>query len=101
MLLSPVAPHVTEELWRKLGHEEYLIEVPWPIYREDALTAETLLVVLQVNGKVRSKIGVPASYDERQIEEFALKDERVRSFIGGKQVKKVIVVKKKLVNIVV
>jgi len=101
VLLSPVAPHITEELWRRLGHEGNLIEVPWPVFCENALTTDTMLVVLQVNGKVRSKIEVPASYDEKQIEEFALKDKRVRNFISDKQVKKVIVVKKKLVNVVV
>ncbi|SPD76203.1 leucyl-tRNA synthetase [uncultured Desulfobacterium sp.] len=101
VLLSPVSPHITEELWRMLGHQQHLIEVPWPVYREEALIEENILVVLQVNGKVRSKIEVPASYDEKQIEEFALKDQRVVTFVGGKQVKKVIVVKKKLVNVVV
>ncbi|HEJ84022.1 MAG TPA: leucine--tRNA ligase [Desulfobacteraceae bacterium] len=100
VLLSPVAPHITEELWRMLGHDTPLIEVPWPVCNEAALLAETRQVVLQVNGKVRNRIEVPASYDERAIEEAALADERVRQFVSGKEIKKVIVVQKKLVNVV-
>ncbi|MBW1850842.1 MAG: leucine--tRNA ligase [Deltaproteobacteria bacterium] len=101
VLLSPVVPHITEELWQLLGHDKNLLEFAWPGYREDALEVQTRLVVLQVNGKVRSRIEVPAFYNEKQIEAEALADERVQRFIEGKAVKKVIVVKKKLVNIVV
>lgn len=100
-LLSPVAPHITEELWQMLNHDKPLIEVSWPAYNEAALQVETRQVVLQVNGKVRNRIEVPASYDERAIEEAALADERVRQFVGGKEIQKVIVVQKKLVNVVV
>jgi len=101
VLLSPVVPHITEELWQLLGHDKNLLEFAWPGYREDALEVQTRLVVLQVNGKVRSRIEVPAFYNEKQIEAEALADERVQRFIEGKAVKKVIVVKKKLVNVVV
>ena len=100
VLLSPVVPHITEELWQLLGHDKNLPEFAWPGYREDALEAQTRLVVLQVNGKVRSRIEVPAFYNEKQIEAEALADERVQRFIEGKAVKKVIVVKNKLVNVV-
>ena len=100
VLLSPVAPHITEELWQMLGHDRPLIEVSWPAYHEAALQVETRQVVLQVNGKVRNRIDVPASYDERAIEEAALADEKVQQFVSGKQIKKVIVVQKKLVNVV-
>ncbi|MCD6296152.1 MAG: leucine--tRNA ligase [Deltaproteobacteria bacterium] len=101
VLLSPVVPHITEEMWEMLGHDECLITVPWPEYREDALEVENRLVVLQVNGKVRSRIEVPVSYGEDEIEAKALADERVQRFIDGKPVRKVIVVRKKLVNVVV
>ena len=101
VLLSPVAPHITEELWRMLGHGENLLDVPWPAHRAEALEAEKRMIVLQVNGKVRSKIEVPASFSREEIETEAFRDERVRRFIGEKTVKKVIVVQKKLVNVVV
>jgi len=100
VLLSPVAPHMTEELWQMLGHGRSLIEMPWPCHDEAALEAATRQVVLQVNGKVRNRIEVPASYDDQALEEAALADERVQQFVGGKPVKKVIVVQKKLVNVV-
>ena len=100
VLLSPVVPHITEELWNMLGHDETLLKLPWPVYRPEALEADTKLVILQVNGKVRSRIEVPTSYGEEEIKAEALSDERVQRFVNGKSVKKVIVVKKKLVNVV-
>ncbi len=101
VLLAPVVPHITEELWSMLGNEQNLMHVPWPEYREDALEAESMIIVLQVNGKVRSKIEVPADYDKNQLEAEALADERIQKFLEGKPVKKVIVVPNKLVNVVV
>jgi leucyl-tRNA synthetase len=101
LLLSPVVPHITEELWNMLGHEGRLLEVPWPNYRAEALEVAKRLIVLQVNGKVRDRIEVPASFTEKEIEAAALANERVLSFVGQKPVKKVIVVGQKLVNVVV
>ena len=101
ILLSPVVPHVAEELWRMLGHEETLLNTPWPVHREEALAVETRLVVLQVNGKVRSRVQMPVSATREELEAAALSDERVRRFIGDKPVRKVIVVQQKLVNVVV
>jgi leucyl-tRNA synthetase len=101
LLLSPVVPHMTEEMWRMLGHEASLLEVSWPSYRTDALDVEKRLIVLQVNGKVRSRIEVPASLGDKEVEAEALKDERIQRFIGDKTIKRVIVVPNKLVNIVV
>jgi leucyl-tRNA synthetase len=100
VLLSPVVPHITEELWKRLGNEGLLLDIPWPVYDEQALKAETRLVVLQINGKVRSKIEVPASFDEKEIEAAALANERISHFVQEKPIRKVIVVQKKLVNIV-
>jgi len=101
ILLSPVVPHISEELWHLLGHDQSLLTISWPNYREEALKVEKRLVVLQVNGKVRSKIEVPVSSTEKEIEAEALADERVQRFIKEKPIKKVIVVQKKLVNVVV
>jgi leucyl-tRNA synthetase len=100
VLLSPVAPHMTEELWRLLGHTQSLLTVAWPRFQEEALEVESKLVVIQVNGKVRGRIEVAASWSDREIEEEALRNERVRTFIGDKPIKRVIVVRNKLVNVV-
>ena len=101
ILLSPVVPHITEELWRMMGYEGLLLEVPWPDYDEDALKTETRLIILQVNGKVRSRIEISVSSSEKEIEALALADEKVQRHVKGKPVKRVIVVQKKLVNVVV
>ena len=101
ILLSPVVPHITEELWRLLGQKENLLTIHWPSYREQALEEDTRLIVIQVNGKVRSRIELPASVNDQEIEKAALSDERIQRFINGKTVKKVFVIKSKLVNIVV
>jgi len=101
ILLHPVVPHITEELWMTLGYDNSLATVLWPTYREEALEKETRLVVIQVNGKVRSRIEVPVSLDEKEIQDQALRDKRVQHFIGENEIKRVIVVQKKLVNVVV
>jgi leucyl-tRNA synthetase len=101
LLLSPFVPHFSEELWRALGNNEGVCEASWPVYREDALEKDELLIVVQVNGKLRSRFSIGTDADDEKIKETALADERVRQFIGDKTIRKVIVVKKKLVNIVV
>ncbi len=101
VLLSPVVPHIAEELWETLGREGSLLDFPWPSYREDALEKETRLIVLQVNGKVRSRVEVPAHWGRKEMERAALSDEKVRKFVGEKPVRKVVVVPEKLVNVVV
>lgn len=101
ILLHPIVPHITEELWRALGHDKSLATVLWPTHREEALEQENRLVVIQVNGKVRSRIEVPVSLTEEEIQDKALEDKRVQHFVGNKDIKKVIVVQKKLVNVVV
>ncbi len=100
-LLSPVVPHITEEMWRMLGHHNFLQEAEWPVLREDALEVEKRIVVIQVNGKLRSRIEVPASFNREQIEAAALEDERIKDFVGNGKIRKVIVVQQKLVNVVV
>jgi len=101
LLLSPIVPHFSEELWAELGHGTSVMTAAWPGFIEDALVKESLLIVVQVNGKLRSRFNVSADADDETIKTMALADERVQSFVGGKHIKKVIVVKKKLVNVVV
>jgi len=101
VLLSPIVPHITEELWQRLGHDESILETPWPDFIEDALKVESREVVLQVNGKVRSRIEVPVTLEDPELEKMALADERVQRFMDGRPVKRVIVVRNKLVNVVV
>jgi len=101
LILSPFAPHLAEQLWRALGHKDTLAYEPWPEC-DEALAREDLIeVVIQVNGKVRSKLTVRPDIGEDELRARALADERVRPWIDGKQVRKVIVVPGKLVNIVV
>jgi len=101
LLLSPIVPHFAEELWGELGHDSSVLLAPWPQYREDALVKDELVIVVQVNGKLRSRFPVATDTDEETIKAIALSDERVQKFIDGLKIKKVIVVKNKLVNIVV
>ena len=101
ILLSPMAPHICEELRQTLGQEKLLPDTPWPNWDDRALKAEEILIVVQVNGKLRSRISVPADATDKQIEEISLADPRVRDFIGDKHPRKVVVVPKKLINIVI
>ena len=99
LLLSPFAPHVCAEIWEALGKER-LESAAWPEYNPDLIKAEEMLIVVQVNGKVREKMTVPADAAEDFIKETALKLEKVQQFTGGNVPKKVIYVPSKLVNIV-
>ena len=101
LLLAPFAPHLAEELWQKLGHTTSLAYEPWPEYDPARIQSDTIEVVLQVNGKLRGKIAVPAATTEEDLKARATADEGVRKHTAGKQVVKVIVVKNRLVNIVV
>jgi leucyl-tRNA synthetase len=99
-LIQPYAPHVAEELWEKLGHER-LWEQPWPVADDSRLERETFELVVQVNGKLRGNIQVPASASREIIEAMALADEQVQKFVNGQTPKKVVVVPGRLVNVVV
>ena len=100
-LLSPFAPHLAEELNSWLGSTASIYDTGWPEWDEAALVQDEIELVLQVNGKLRGKINVPAGADEAQLRAWALGNERVQSFIEGKQIRKVIVVPGRLVNVVV
>ncbi len=101
LLLAPIVPHFSEELWEALGYRSSVLLAPWPRYQKSALEKDEILIVIQVNGKLRSRFQVAADTDEETVKQTALADERVRKFIDGKVIRKVIVVKNKLVNIVV
>jgi leucyl-tRNA synthetase len=101
LLLSPFAPHLAEELWKKLGHNASLAHEPWPAY-DEAKTVETSIdLVVQVNGKVRAKFSVALDTDETTIRQMVLNDETVKRYTEGKEIIKVVVVKNKLVSLVV
>jgi leucyl-tRNA synthetase len=99
--LSPIIPHVTHVLWRALGHDRALIDEPWTPVDADAVQSATIEIVVQVNGKLRSRISIAAGADEDSVRAAALADPNVRKFIGASAVRKVIIVPGKLVNIVV
>ena len=101
LLLSPFAPHLAEELWHALGHKDTLAYETWPTYDPALTKADEIEVPVQINGKVRARLTVPAGIDEETLKAAALADERVCEALKGKTVRKVIVVPGKLVNIVV
>ena len=99
-MLSCICPHIGEEMWQLLGHEESIAYEPWPIYDESKLVSSTFTCVVQVNGKVRGKFDVPTDKDQEELKEKALSLESVKKQIDGKTIRKIIVVKGKIVNIV-
>jgi leucyl-tRNA synthetase len=101
LCLSPVIPHVTHVLWKELGHATALIEESWLAVDESALTRDTIEVVVQVNGKLRGKVVVPADAEEALVREAALADANVQRFMEGKSVRKFVYVRGKLANVVV
>jgi len=101
LMLAPFAPHIAEEMWEALGHTGGIGEVFWPVYDETIAKEETITVVVQINGKIRSRIEVPANSPDEMLRETAFSDARVLEFTNGKTVRKVIVVPGKLVNIVI
>ena len=101
LMLSPIVPHICHQLWFDLGHQGAVVSASWPEVDAGALEQDTLELVLQVNGKLRSKMSVSVNASKDEIEAMALSDEHVKRFIEDQPIKKVIVVPKKLVNIVV
>jgi len=100
-LLSPISPHISDTLWRELGYGEDILTAPWPEADAAALVQDEIELVVQVNGKLRGKVTVPADAAREQIESEALANENVGRFVGGREIRKIIVVPKRLVNIVI
>lgn len=100
IMLSPMVPHITQQLWNELGHDELLADIAWPECDESAMVRDEIELVLQVNGKLRSRINVAADADNESIEAQALADDKIQTNIEGMTVRKVIVVPGRLVNIV-
>lgn len=101
LLVSPIVPHIAEELWHSMGYTESVLLQPWPKWRSEALQSEEVLIVVQVNGRLRSRITVPADASADQVQRTALEDPRIREFISGKTPRKVVVIPNRLVNVVV
>lgn len=100
LLLAPFVPHLAEELWHQIGHTESVHLQSWPTYDEEALVLDEIEIAVQVNGKVRGRVKVPADADRQAIEEQVLQQEKIQPYLQGKEIRKVIVVPGKLVNIV-
>jgi leucyl-tRNA synthetase len=101
LLVSPFAPHLGEELWQRLGHTTSVAYAPWPAHDEAKLARDTLVIAVQVGGKLRGQIEVSPDASERDILAAAQADPKVQSFVAGKPIKKAIYVKGRLVNLVV
>jgi len=101
LMLAPIVPHICHQLWQDLGHQQAVVSASWPEVDNAALEQDSIELVIQVNGKLRSKMSISATASADEVQAMALNDEHVLRFIDGKPIKKVIVVPKKLVNIVV
>jgi leucyl-tRNA synthetase len=101
LLLSPFAPHLAEELWEKLGHPDSLARARWPSFDPEKLVVSMVEMVVQINGKVRSKFRVPVDTDEEALKKIVLGDSNVKRHLDGKKIVKMVVVKNKLVSLVV
>jgi len=101
LILAPFAPHIAEELWEKLGHTDSLAYEPWPEYDKELIKEKEIELAVQVNGKIKDRIIVSAEADEEQIKQKALTCEKVIAAMAGKEPKKIIVIKSRLVNIVI
>ena len=99
--MSPFTPHICEELWEALGHAQSIFKETWLSFDAEAAKAEEILIVVQVNGKLRNRMTVAADASEEEIKQAALTDERTLAFLEGKTPRKVVVVPGKLINIVV
>jgi len=101
VLLSPFAPHICEELWQDMGKNDTVFNTLWPSYDKAALKKEEVLVVVQINGKVRGRISVSLDMPQAEVERIALQDKKVAEWLGGKEIKKTVYVQNKILNVVV
>lgn len=100
LLLSPFVPHIAEEMWRTLGNKESILKAKWPVYDKSAIVETVITIPIQVNGKVRSRIEVSADIGEDALKKLVLSDDKVKQHMSGKTVKDMIIIPKRLVNIV-
>jgi leucyl-tRNA synthetase len=100
LLLSPFSPHVAEELWEAMGNEPSIFSQAWPRWDDEIAREEEIELVIQVNGKVRAKLMVPQGLSDEEIKTRAVNEPRIRETVGDKTIKKIIVVRGKLVNMV-
>jgi leucyl-tRNA synthetase len=101
ILLAPFVPHIAEEMWQKLGNKESVFKAEWPMYDKNALSQSTIEFPIQINGKLRSKIEAPSEAGEDEIKKLVLKDPVINKWTAGKEPRKIIIVKGKLVNLVI
>ncbi|MBU3958668.1 MAG: leucine--tRNA ligase, partial [Candidatus Omnitrophica bacterium] len=101
ILLAPIAPHLAEEMWLRLGHKESIFKTNWPKYEARFLEEEVITMVIQINGKLRSKIEVPVDINEDRLKEIVLADKKLKPWIQERPIKNFILVPKKLVNLVI
>jgi leucyl-tRNA synthetase len=101
LMLAPITPHICHKLWQVLGHTSAVIDARWPEIDEAARVSDSITLVVQVNGKLRARIEVPADISKDAAQDAALADKNVQRFIDGKDIRKVIVVPGKLVNVVI
>ena len=100
-LLSPVAPCLCEEIWHLFGHKDTIAYESWPAFDEEKAKDNEYELVIQVNGKLRDKVVIDMDTDEQTMKEIALKQEKIKEFISGKEIIKIIPIKNRLVNIVI
>jgi len=101
IILAPFAPHLSEELWSELGHKKSIFKEAWPEYNPELVKDEVINLVIQVNSRVRETMEVSADISEEEAKKIALESEKIKKWIEGKEVVKIIFVKGKLINIVV
>jgi leucyl-tRNA synthetase len=100
-LLSPFAPHFTEEMWENMGRKDSIFNEKWPVWDENAMIKDVVEIAIQINGKVRGRMEIPTSAEQKEIEQLAMENDEIKEMLEGKQIAKVIVIKNRLVNIVV
>ena len=100
-ILAPFAPHVAEEMWQRLGHRSSITYAPWPAFDEAKLARDTIKIAVQISGKTRGEIEVPADADQAAVLHAAKSDDKIAALIAGKPIKREIYVKGRLVNLVV
>jgi leucyl-tRNA synthetase len=100
-LLSPFAPHFTEEMWAMMGKKDSIFNEKWPVWDESAMVKDSVEIAIQVNGKVKGRMEIPTSAEQKEIEQLVMENGEVKEMLEGKQIAKIIVIKNRLVNIVV